>query len=376
MSDKTQIMVVSGVAVAAVAVTASILSKRSEAGSAINMRSASEIIASPPSPSELGLPKDTEFGSFANRRNISIHTMSLKSKLPPKKVKACAVFLHGIGDHSSRGGYGRLYKSLSDSGVDVYALDHQGHGLSEGERGYIAQYADFLDDAEDYCNNCISDYGGQGKALPIFLIGQSMGANIASHVALRLKGSGHQVAGLVLTSPAFGVDMNMVLKVQDFFGAFLQKVAPKAQLVDAVRPEDLSRDPEEVEKYRNDPLVHHGNLMVNTALCIKSGFESMEKLRGDISCPTLLLHGTQDHTTSLRAALDFFDNIGTKAEEKRMVRLVDFYHEVYNEKGKDAVIQIITSFVTSLGKELPNGDKPRSEGASIDSVIALDLNPT
>ena len=73
------------------------------------------------------------------------------------------------------------------------------------------------------------------------------GALISVLAALRL-GSYH-VGGLVLTSPALGVDMNLELKVQKAFAPMIDRFIPKAKIVDAVRPKDLSRNKKAVQAY-------------------------------------------------------------------------------------------------------------------------------
>jgi len=316
------------------------------------------------------LHSKTTFGSFENKDGVTIHTLSCKASTPTPV--ATVLWIHGVGEHCHRPGYGRLYQALSQAGVDVYSCDHQGHGLSGGERAYVGRYASFVDDLEMYVRRIAQN--GNGGAIPnLFLCGQSMGANLAAHLALRLADADIPVAGLFFSSPMFGVDMDLVLKVQDFFGSVLDKVVPKAKLVDAVRAEDMSRDPAEVEKYLADPLIHHGNMKIHLALQLKWGIETLKKIRNGISAPVLLMHGSDDKTTSLPSALDFFDNVATPKDKKRMVRLVGMKHEVFNELGKEAVVDLVVDFVTKL--KLPDGDKPRSEGSDIDGVIEMDLAP-
>ena len=317
------------------------------------------------------LPSTTTFGSFENAEGVTIHTLSVKASI--LKPVATVLWIHGVGEHCHRSGYGRLYQALSKAGVDVYSCDHQGHGLSGGERAYVERYASFLDDLEQY-GRSIAEGSPSGTAIPnLFICGQSMGANLAAHLALRLAEAGITVAGLFFSSPMFGVDMDIVLKVQDFFGSVLDKVVPKAKLVDAVRAEDMSRDPKEVEQYLADPLIQHGNMKVHLALQLKWGIETLKKTREGISAPVLLMHGSDDKTTSLPSALDFFDNITTPQKKKRMIRLVGMKHEVFNEFGKEAVVDLVVDFVTKL--KLPDGDKPRSEGSDIEGVIEMDLTP-
>ena len=363
----TSVTIAAGAAVAAVAMSKSKQEDRAAVEAAKKTTIAQEVTPE----SFPDLPSTTTFGSFENADGVTIHTLSVKASTP--KPVATVLWIHGVGEHCHRSGYGRLYHALSKAGVEVYSCDHQGHGLSGGERAYVERYASFIDDLELYVRS-IAEGSPSGTIPNLFICGQSMGANLAAHLALRLDEASTPVAelsGLFFSSPMFGVDMDITLKVQDFFGSVLDKVVPKAKLVDAVRAEDMSRDPKEVEQYLADPLIQHGNMKVHLALQLKWGIETLKKTRDGISAPVLLMHGSDDKTTSLSSALDFFDNIST--EKKRMIRLVGMKHEVFNELGKEAVVDLVVDFVTKL--KLPDGDKPRSEGSNIEGVIEMDLTP-
>ena len=54
-----------------------------------------------------------------------------------------------------------------------------------------------------------------------------------------------------------------------------------------------------------------------------------------------------------------------------MIRLKDFRHELCNEFGKEKIVDIVDDFITK--KALPNGPRPQTEGANIESVIELDF---
>src|ERR1700722_9665133 len=53
----------------------------------------------------------------------------------PATRTAAVVFLHGFGEHS--GLYHRFGNALNAAGIELWALDEIGHGLTEGERAVI-----------------------------------------------------------------------------------------------------------------------------------------------------------------------------------------------------------------------------------------------
>jgi len=54
------------------------------------------------------------------------------------KERAALVLVHGLGEHSGR--YQNVVTPLLDTGISIWALDHRGHGQSDGQRGHISGF--------------------------------------------------------------------------------------------------------------------------------------------------------------------------------------------------------------------------------------------
>ena len=65
---------------------------------------------------------------------------------PRAEPRAVVVFLHGFGEHT--GVYHRYGFALNAAGIDLWAVDQFGHGLSPGERGDFGSIADSSDLAD------------------------------------------------------------------------------------------------------------------------------------------------------------------------------------------------------------------------------------
>ena len=61
----------------------------------------------------------------------------------PAPRAAAVVFLHGFGEHS--GLYHRLGHALNGAGIELWALDEIGHGLTEGDRAVIGSIDDLVE---------------------------------------------------------------------------------------------------------------------------------------------------------------------------------------------------------------------------------------
>ncbi|CXI21086.1 lysophospholipase, putative [Plasmodium berghei] len=94
---------------------------------------------------------------------------------------------------------GSWVEKFNQSGYSVYALDLQGHGESEGWanlRGHIKRFGDLVDDVIQYMNKIQDEISNdninddeshdivitQKKRLPMYIVGHSMGGNIALRV--------------------------------------------------------------------------------------------------------------------------------------------------------------------------------------------------
>ena len=264
-----------------------------------------------------------------------------------------------------------MYQSLAaegGGGIDVYALDHHGHGRSDGEpRGYAEKFDHFVNDFVQFIELTKQNmYISKGEPCPpLIIMGQSMGALIAVMACLQLK---NDVAGMILTGPAMGIDMSLEIKIQKFFGPIIDALIPKAKIVDAVDPKDLSRNTEAVQAYIDDPLCPGGKIVARTAIGMDKAFDVVKERRGEVTCPILIVHGTEDKTTSSKASLEFFANVGTPLEKKKYVRAPGLYHEIFEEPETDKLMEFILAFAKSGGKEFAE-----VEGDEKDGVVEVEF---
>jgi alpha-beta hydrolase superfamily lysophospholipase len=185
--------------------------------------------------------------------------------LPEGPAKAMIMLSHGMAEHSGR--YARLADALCAAGYGVYALDQRGHGRTADE-GTLGLYAE-----TDGWNKEVGDLaslkqhiGQQHPGLPIILLGHSMGSYIAQayrvHHSASLKGvilSGSNFQPVALYRAAAviarlerarqGLRGRSALIEFLSFGSFNKAFKPNRTAFDW-----LSRDPNEVDKYINDPL--------------------------------------------------------------------------------------------------------------------------
>ncbi|MDN5933011.1 MAG: lysophospholipase [Pseudonocardia sp.] len=241
--------------------------------------------------------------------------------LPEGDPTGVLLVCHGLGEHSGR--YGSVEDALVPDGWAVYGLDHRGHGRSTGRRAHLDRYSDWLTDFDAFRMLVAARHPG----LPLFLLGHSMGGQIALAYALD-HGAG--LAGLVLSAPALASDA--VPRAAVPLLRLLARVAPTSRPagIDATK---ISKDPAVVADYRADPLVHHGNPTLGLFTALFGQFDVLPQRSRELRLPVLLQHGSLDELT---------DPAGTRALEAAIgtpdltVRWYEgLWHEIYHEPERE-----------------------------------------
>lgn len=240
-----------------------------------------------------------------------------------------AVIAHGYGEHARR--YDHVAAALVADGAAVLALDHHGHGRSEGERASVSDPQDFTADLD----TLVDQARERNPNLPVVLIGHSMGGLIATRYAQQ---HADRLAALVLSAPVIGANE-----------AFAQLLALDPIPEVPIDPAVLSRDPAVGEAYAADPLVYHGPFRRETLQSLFTGIEAVAA-GGAITLPTLWIHGEGDALAPLDVTAPAAAAIGAAAWQTKVYP--GAMHEIFNETNRDEVIADTVRFIHgALGLE-------------------------
>jgi acylglycerol lipase len=266
--------------------------------------------------------------SFTGSRGVRI---AWRSWLPPGPPRALVVVVHGAGEHSGR--YEHVAAALVSAGYGVSALDHRGHGRSEGTRALIERVDHAVADVDQLVGLALDANPGA----QVFVLGHSMGGLIALRYALAHQ---DRLAGLILSGTLAAIeDVPAALRM---LGRLLSTLAPATPLI-AIDPELVSRDPAVVAAYRSDPLVHHGKLPARTAAEIADAVERLASTVGDIHLPTLVLYGTADGLCPPAGSVMLGERIGSS---DITVKAYDgLFHEILNEPERAAVLDDVLAWL-------------------------------
>lgn len=257
--------------------------------------------------------------------------------------RAVVVIVHGLGEHSDR--HDHVARALVAEGCAVYAVDHRGHGRSQGPRALI----DDVDALVADIDALVLVAHAAHPDVPVYMLGNSFGGMLAVRYALAHQ---DRLAGLILNGALAQVDASPALRV---VGRVLAAVAPRAPLI-VIDPELVSRDPAVVEAYRTDPLVHHGRIPARTAATIADTAAAFPDAVGAIALPVLIAYGTADAICPPAGSEMLAQRIGSGDVTVR--RYEGLYHELHNEPEREAVLGDVVAWLGDRLSLPARGDGP------------------
>ena len=272
--------------------------------------------------------------------------------LPDTPPKALIMVSHGMAEHGGR--YARLAEALCGAGYGVFALDQRGHGRTADE-GTLGLFAE-----RDGWNKVVGDLaslnqhiGQQLPGVPIILLGHSMGSYIAQAYLLHhsaslhgaiLSGSNFQpvalyrAARLIARAERLRQGLRGRSALIEFlsFGSFNKAFKPNRTAFDW-----LSRDPDEVDRYRHDPLC--GFRCTNQLwIDLLGGLQQISKASNlaqiDPGLPILVIGGECDPVSEgkrLKSLAHALREAG--CQHLQLTLYPQARHEVFNETNRDEV---------------------------------------
>lgn len=248
------------------------------------------------------------------------------------------LLVHGLGEHSGR--YEVMASWLAERGRAVHAYDQAGHGLTPGARGDVRSFDDFLDDLEFMIDRVSSESAG---ARPV-LIGHSLGGLVATTLACERDPS---IRLLVTSGPALALGPG-ISRARLAAGRWLGRVWPRFSMPSALPPEALSRDPEVVRAYQEDPLVH-SRMSAALAVGMLARIEQTADSADRIKVPMLLLHGEEDGLCPVTGSCAFYAGLAEDVVASSQLRTyAGLRHEIFNEPEREQVYVDLLDWVETM----------------------------
>jgi alpha-beta hydrolase superfamily lysophospholipase len=222
------------------------------------------------------------------------------------------VVLHGLGEHGGR--YLHVPHFVQSVVGAVFCLDHRGHGRSEGLRGHVDRFDDYADDAALAIARIEEQVRKRFGQSEIHLLGHSMGGLITLrtlflHPSLPIRSASASASLLGIRAE--------VPKLKKWAGKALSRVWGSLHMNSELDATQLSHDKEVITSKRDSGIQH----------------------------PLQFLVPLQDKIVDPDTQLEFFRNL--KLRDKALKTYPTFYHESFNEIGKEQVFEDLVSWIRS-----------------------------
>jgi len=227
-----------------------------------------------------------------------------------KKPQAVAIAVHGLTMH------GRIYdvlaRKLASQGFIVLAPDLRGYGAWLKHESAKDKNPDYKRSYKDLCD-LVKVAKTQYPNLPLYCIGESLGAGMAMRVAAEHP---NMIDGLVLSSPALKHRL-MLGPMMNVAALTIAKPSKSVNLSPYIK-RFASEDPRVVQEALNDPLVRKKLTtweIVQTCNFMRPNLKYAKRLPADM--PLLVLQGDQDRVLRTNAVVQLLARAKAKDQTVR-----------------------------------------------------------
>lgn len=226
---------------------------------------------------------------------------------------AAVIFLHGFGEHT--GLYHRYGFALNAAGIDLWAVDQLGHGLSPGDRGdfgTIATSSAFADTLTELAS-------AERPGIPLVAQGHSFGSVVT---LFRLLDQPQRYrAGVISGAPL--IPIPELLDTDSSFD---------------LAPEWLSSDPFYLDSLQNDPLAFVDADGTALARELDTGWDRFGTELPNLAVDTLAVHGSADPIAPVGALRAYAEQI----EPLTLREYAGGRHDILNDTvHRDVAAQIV-----------------------------------
>lgn len=244
---------------------------------------------------------------------------------PVEHPRGVVLLAHGLFEHAGR--YGHVADRLNTAGLAVVALDHMGHGRSDGTPGFVPAFSVFLDGMDALLAHVRAEYPHR----PLLLLGHSMGGLIAVHHLLQRQ---QVYTAAAVSGPAI-LPAAPPSRIMIWISRILSRLFPRLGVL-ALDSNGVSRDPAVVAAYQADPRVYGGKIGARLAEAMFDAMAAAQSNAGHITLPLLVQHGEADALASPAGGQYLHDHAGST--DKKLILYPGLYHEIYNEPEQAAVL--------------------------------------
>lgn len=274
-------------------------------------------------------------GHFRGYENVELFYQTWSSE--ERRPRATIVLTHGMSEHSEC--YHRTAEELVPMGWDICAWDLRGHGRSEGKRGVVGNFHNYVLDFGYFLKHLKSTGKLEGR---FALLGHSMGGLVTLRHLVDQVNDCPVADAVALSSPLLGIAVEVPV-LKDLAARVLYRFAPNFTMFNELHYDRLTRDPDFRKGYDTDPL-RHDKVSPGIFLGMLENMAVVKTRAAKIKLPLLIQAAGEDQIVSLQAIKDFFPQIGS--EDKKLIVYNESYHEIFNDLDRMKVFRDLDVFLT------------------------------
>ena len=260
----------------------------------------------------------------------------------PESPTAALLIVHGFADHCGR--YAAMAEDFVAQGYAVFRFDYRGHGRSDGKRGHIFAFDDYLQDLRAFRTWVES----KSEGLPRYLLAHSNGGLISLH-GVSAEPAG--IDGMVLSSPFCGFGVK-VPKAKVFVARQLSRRVPALTLATNLNAKEVSHDPAVIEGYATDPLVGRvaSSRWYTETVAAHARCEDAAKT---LTLPILVQQAGDDRIASVPDTRRVFERIASS--DKTYREYEGLFHEIWFELERAPVMADLSNWIAKqLASQQPS----------------------
>ncbi len=262
--------------------------------------------------------------------------------LPEGGTTRGVVLFHRGHEHSGR--WEETVRGLDLEQVAYFAWDQRGHGDSAGERGDAESVAAVAKDADVFVRHISARYGVAIQDMAV--VAHSVGAVVA---AAWIHDYAPPIRGMVLAAPALRVRLYVPLAIPAL--RMKQRMLGNSYVKSYVKAHMLTHDPEQAAAYAADKGIFR-QISVRMLLDLHDTSTRLLADAGAMTAPALILAAGKDWVVQNKAQEYFYEHLGSTIKQYEL--FPGFYHGMFHEKGRAALIARIRPFLADCLGRCPN----------------------
>ncbi len=245
---------------------------------------------------------------------------------PLEVAKAEVLLVHGLGEHLGR--YEHVAAALNQAGFQVSGVDFCGHGHSEGKRGHVNRWQDYVDNLATAADAIDG---------PFLLVAHSMGTLISLEF---LRSTIHQATAVALSAPLLGVAVEAPAWKTAAAG-LMSRLLPSLSLSNEIDANEVCADPGVVKKYLDDPLTFH-TITPRWFTEMTAALERANAHAAKFDLPLWISYGEEDKIVNCAAVDAFVECYGGDAS---FCSWPGARHEIFNEAIQQDVLDNLIAWL-------------------------------